>query len=106
MSAELTYCEECELNLEESKFDYRFDRPVCLGCVEKNADLEHELNKCDRGECQTCYPEPERCETHTWVLQLNMPNTPTQNWCEECGATEPADPEDVAEQIRLLGEND
>jgi len=36
----------------------------------------------------------------------DIANTPTQNWCEECGATEPADPEDVAEQIRLLGEND
>ena len=46
------------------------------------------------------------CENHTWVLQMNLPNTPTQNYCEECGATEPADPEDVAEQIRLLGENE
>ena len=88
MSNELTYCEECELNLEDSKFDYRFDRPICFECVEKNPDLEKEVE----------------CEFHAWVLQLNMPNTPVQNWCEECGATEPADPHDVAEQIRLLGE--
>ena len=46
------------------------------------------------------------CENHTWTLQMNIANTPTQNYCEECGATEPADPEDVAEQIRLLGENE
>jgi hypothetical protein len=44
------------------------------------------------------------CEYHTWTLQMNIANTPAQNYCEECGATEPADPEDVAEQIRLLGE--
>ena len=106
MSNELTYCEECENNLEDDKFDYRFDRPVCLECVEKNPDLESEIIKCDRPECRNCYPDPELCETHTWVLQMNIANTPTQNYCEECGATEPADPEDVAEQIRLLGEND
>lgn len=45
----------------------------------------------------------EQCEFHTWTLQLNMANTPEQNYCEECGATEPADPDDVAEQQRLLG---
>jgi recombinational DNA repair protein (RecF pathway) len=86
---ELTYCEECLRNLEDDKFDYRFDRPVCLECVEnKNINPE------------------EECGTHTWVLQMNIANTPTQNYCEECGATEPADPDDVAEQLRLLGEND
>lgn len=90
MSNELTYCEECEKNLEDNKFDYRFDRPVCLECVEKNPDLEQEIE----------------CETHTWTLQINMPNTPTRNYCEECGATEPADPNDVAEQLRLLGEKE
>ena len=46
------------------------------------------------------------CEFHTWVLQLNIANTPVQNYCEECGATEEADPNDIAEQLRLLGEND
>lgn len=50
--------------------------------------------------------EEIECETHTWVLQINMPNTPTRNYCEECGATEPADPEDVAEQLRLLEEKE
>lgn len=108
MSNELTYCEECEKNLEDNKFDYRFDRPVCLECVEKNPDLEQEI-KCDRPECRNCYPDSEvfdECETHTWVLQMNMPNTPTRNYCEECGATEPADPNDVAEQLRLLGEKE
>lgn len=84
------YCEKClEQPTTETKefYDYRFEYPVCSACVEKY-DLEPE------------------CEDHTWTLQMNLPNTPTQNWCEECGATEPADPEDVAEQIRLLGEND
>ena len=45
----------------------------------------------------------ETCEFHTWTLQMNMANIPEQNYCEECGATEPADPDDVAEQQRLLG---
>jgi hypothetical protein len=48
--------------------------------------------------------QQQECEPHTWTLQLNMPNTPEQNYCEECGATEPADPHDVAEQKRLLEE--
>lgn len=48
---ELTYCEECVRNLEDDKFDYRFNRPVCLECVEqKNLDPEKE------------------CEDHTWNL--------------------------------------
>lgn len=61
-------------------------------------------------ECEECsevlldFDKEVECEFHTWVLQLNMPNTPVQNLCEECGATEPADPHDVAEQMRLLGE--
>jgi hypothetical protein len=29
----LTYCEECLENLNEDKFDYRFERPVCQECV-------------------------------------------------------------------------
>jgi hypothetical protein len=44
------------------------------------------------------------CEFHTWVLQMNIADTPEQNYCEECGATEPADPDDVAEQQRLLSQ--
>jgi hypothetical protein len=63
-------------------------------------------------ECEECsevlldFDREVECENHTWTLQMNIANTPTQNYCEECGATEPADPEDVAEQIRLLGENE
>jgi len=44
------------------------------------------------------------CEFHTWVLQMNMPNLPTKNVCEECGAVEDADPEDVQEQLRVLSD--
>jgi len=29
----LTYCENCLENLDEDKFDYRFERPVCQECV-------------------------------------------------------------------------
>jgi hypothetical protein len=106
------YCEKClEQPTTDTKefYDYRFDYPVCISCVEKY-DLEV---ACDRPECRSCYPDPKpyneedhECENHTWTLQMNIANTPTQNYCEECGATEPADPEDVAEQIRLLGENE
>jgi hypothetical protein len=46
----------------------------------------------------------EECEYHTWTLQMNIANTPTQNYCEECGATEEADLDDVKEQLRLLRE--
>jgi len=82
---ELTYCEECVRNLEDDKFDYRFNRPVCLECVEqKNLDPEKE------------------CEDHTWNLWL----ADKENRCEECGATEPADANDIAEQHRLLAELD
>lgn len=30
---DLTYCEECLENLDDEKFDYRFDRPICHECV-------------------------------------------------------------------------
>jgi hypothetical protein len=83
------YCEKClkQPTTDTKEFyDYRFDYPVCISCVEKY-DLEVE------------------CENHTWVLQMNLPNIPIRNYCEECGAIEEADPDDVAEQIRLLGEN-
>jgi len=57
-------------------------------------------------ECEDCSEVlldfDKNCEAHTWVLQMNIANTPTQNYCEECGATEPADPDDIAEQQRLL----
>lgn len=78
-----TYCEICNKNFDEQAFDYRFDRPICFECGE---NLE--------------------CDEHGWVLQMNLPNTPTQNYCERCGAVEEADPHDVAEQIRLLEEAD
>ncbi len=42
---EMTYCEECEENFEEEKFDYRFDRPVCQDCAEQNPELEEELEQ-------------------------------------------------------------
>ena len=29
----LTYCENCLENLDDDKFDYRFERPVCQQCV-------------------------------------------------------------------------
>ena len=29
----LTYCENCLENLDEDKFDYRVDFPVCHQCV-------------------------------------------------------------------------
>ena len=31
---DLTYCEWCLDNLDDDKFDYRFDYPVCFDCVE------------------------------------------------------------------------
>ena len=84
----------------------------CEECSEVLLDFDREV-ACDRPECRNCYPDPKpyneedhECENHTWTLQMNIANTPTQNYCEECGATESADPEDVAEQIRLLGENE
>lgn len=48
----------------------------------------------------------DACEVHTWVLQMNMPNLPTRNVCEECGAVEDTDPEDVAEQLRILANDE
>ncbi len=33
--ADLTYCDLCLRNLPDEKFDYRFDKPVCLECGEK-----------------------------------------------------------------------
>lgn len=44
----------------------------------------------------------KECEYHTWVLWADQ----KLNECEECGATEVADPDDVAEQFRLLAETD
>jgi hypothetical protein len=37
---DLTYCEECLGNFEDEKFDYRFDRPICLECGEDLPDPE------------------------------------------------------------------
>ena len=84
------YCEKClkQPTTDTKEFyDYRFDYPVCISCVEEY-DLEVE------------------CENHTWTLQMNLPNIPIRNYCEECGAIGEADPDDVLEQIRLLGENE
>lgn len=80
---ERTYCEVCFENFDDDGFDYRFDTPIC--------------HKCGEGR---------ECDDHTWVLQLNIANTPTRNFCEMCGATEDADPHDIAEQLRLLNEID
>ena len=44
---ELTYCEECVRNLEDDKFDYRFNRPVCLECVEIIEHLVEQDKKYD-----------------------------------------------------------
>ena len=44
----------------------------------------------------------KECEFHTW----NLWTYENLNKCEECGATEPADPDDIAEQHRLLAELD
>lgn len=33
--SELTYCEKCLDNLDDEKFDYRFEYPVCHECVYK-----------------------------------------------------------------------
>jgi hypothetical protein len=30
---DLTYCENCLDNLDDDKFDYRFDYPICHECV-------------------------------------------------------------------------
>jgi len=53
-------------------------------------------------ECEDCSEVlldfDKNCETHTWTLWL----ADKENRCEECGATEPADPGDIAEQQRLL----
>ena len=62
-------------------------------------------------ECEDCSEvlldfDKSECEIHTWVLQMNIANTPIRNYCEECGATEEADPNDIAEQQRLLAELD
>lgn len=46
--------------------------------------------------------ENHECEFHTWTLWL----AEEMNECEECGATEPADPNDVAEHHRLLADLD
>lgn len=32
--SDLTYCEYCLANLEIEMFDYRFEYPVCLSCVD------------------------------------------------------------------------
>ena len=44
----------------------------------------------------------KECEFHTW----NLWTYENLNKCEECGATEPADTNDIAEQHRLLAELD
>ena len=36
---ELTYCEICLSNLEDDRFDYRFDFPVCHECVAKEEEV-------------------------------------------------------------------
>jgi hypothetical protein len=35
MLFDMTYCQECLDGFSDSKFDYRFDTPICLGCGEK-----------------------------------------------------------------------
>ena len=53
------------------------------------------------GDCQEVLLDyDQECEYHTWVLWTDQ----NLNECEECGATEVADPDDVAEQYRLLAE--
>lgn len=57
-------------------------------------------------ECEDCQEVlldyDKGCEVHTWALWADQ----NLNECEECGATETADPDDVAEQFRLLAETD
>lgn len=54
-------------------------------------------------DCQEVLVDYDKeCEYHTWVLWTDQ----KLNECEECGAVEPADPDDVAEQFRLLAETD
>lgn len=54
-------------------------------------------------DCQEVLVDYDKeCEYHTWVLWTDQ----KLNECEECGAVEPADPDDVAEQYRLLAETD
>ena len=33
MIQEKTYCENCLENLDDDKFDYRYDFPICLDCA-------------------------------------------------------------------------
>jgi len=56
----LTYCEKCLVNMEDDRFDYRFDYPVCFSCVDK-----HGLRLCEICEC-------------------NEPRTPVSKWCDGC----------------------
>jgi hypothetical protein len=30
--SDLTYCENCQVNMEDDFFDFRFEYPICLTC--------------------------------------------------------------------------
>ena len=54
-----TYCTKClEIPATDHEFDYRFDYPVCLGCVEKLGlkpesycgDCLVPINQCNHGQ--------------------------------------------------------
>ena len=52
MSDVLTYCEGCLENLDDDKFDYRFDFPICHDCVREEecvicGDCLYPLTSCD-----------------------------------------------------------
>ena len=42
--SDLTYCEECLGNFEDERFDYRFERPICLSCAEDLPCDDHEYD--------------------------------------------------------------
>jgi hypothetical protein len=56
----LTYCEKCLVNMEDDRFDYRFDYPVCFPCVEENG-----LRLCE-------------------ICESNEPRTLESKWCDSC----------------------
>jgi hypothetical protein len=41
---DLTYCEECSVNMEDDFFDFRFDYPICLTCSPMYALFLEEAN--------------------------------------------------------------
>jgi hypothetical protein len=32
LMTDLTYCENCQINMEDDFFDFRFEYPICLTC--------------------------------------------------------------------------